>query len=100
MYADENVLYFKEDSSNVVFACNEMGILNIDLNSINLDNNFDEDDPDTIILISLLDWHIKFEKPKALKKKDKQTINANSVASWMVEKDGGIFACQKMRRKK
>ena len=81
LYADENVLYFKEDSSNVIFACNEMDILNIDLNSINLDNNFDEDDPDTIILISLLDWHIKFEKPKALKKKkDKQTINANSVA--------------------
>ena len=28
-----------------------MGILNIDLNNINLKNNFDEDDPDTIILI-------------------------------------------------
>ena len=34
----------------------------------NLDNNFDEDDPDTIIL-RLLAWHIKFEKCKALKKK-------------------------------
>ena len=31
-----------------------MGILNIDLNNINLDNNFDEGDPDTIILIRLL----------------------------------------------
>ena len=31
-----------------------MGILNIDLNNINLDNNFDEDDPDAIILIKLL----------------------------------------------
>ena len=46
-----------------------MGILNIDLNDINLDNNFDEDDPNTIILITLLIWHIKFEKHKALKKK-------------------------------
>ena len=51
LYADENILYFNEDFDNVVFSCNEMGILNIDLNNINLDNNFDKDDPDTIILI-------------------------------------------------
>ena len=31
-------------------------------------NNFDEDDPDTIILIRLLALHIEFEKHKALKK--------------------------------
>ena len=43
-----------------------MGILNIDLNIINLDNNFDEEDPDTIILIRLLAWHVKSEKHKAL----------------------------------
>ena len=51
-----------------LFSCNEMGILNIDLNNINLDNNFDEDDYDNIILIRLLAWHIKFEKRKALRK--------------------------------
>ena len=45
-----------------------LGILNIDLNNINLDNNIDEDDPDTIILIRLLAWLIKFEKRKELKK--------------------------------
>ena len=44
-----------------------MCILNITLNNINLDNNFDEDDPDSIILVKLLAWHIKFEKRKALK---------------------------------
>ena len=44
-----------------------MGILNIDLNNINLDNNFHKDDPDIIIFIRLLAWHIKFEKRKALK---------------------------------
>ena len=43
MYADENILYFNEHFDNVVFNCNEMGILNIDLNNINLDNNFDEE---------------------------------------------------------
>ena len=45
-----------------------MGILNIDFHNINHKNNFDEDDPYTIILIRLLAWHIKFEKLKALKK--------------------------------
>ena len=68
LHADENILYFNEDSGNVVFNCDEMGILNIVLNIINLDNNLDEDDPDIIILIRLLAGHIKFEKRKALKK--------------------------------
>ena len=49
VYADEDILYFNEDCGNVVFSCNEMGILNIDLNNINLDNKFDEDDSDTVI---------------------------------------------------
>ena len=69
LYADENILYFNGDSGNFLFSCNEMGILSIDLNNINLDNNFDEDDPDTITHIRLWTWHIKFEKPKALKRK-------------------------------
>ena len=47
-----------------------MGILNIDLNNINLDNDFDEDDPDTAILIRLLAWYIKFEKLKELKRRE------------------------------
>ena len=45
-----------------------MGIFIIDLNNVNLDNNFDEDDPETTILIRLLTWHIKIEKRKELKK--------------------------------
>ena len=46
-----------------------MGIINIDLNCINLDdNNFNEDDSGTIIHVRLLAWHIKFEKRKARKK--------------------------------
>ena len=55
LYADENILYINEDSGNVVFICNGMGILNIDLNNINLDDsNYNEDDGDTIILVRLL----------------------------------------------
>ena len=55
LYADENMLYFNEYSSDVTFCCNEMSILSVNLNNINLDSNFgDDDDPGTIILIRLL----------------------------------------------
>ena len=68
---DENILYFNEDSGNVIFHCNEMGIPNIDLNNINLDSNCDEDDSDTIIPMRLLAWHIKFEKTQRTLKRVK-----------------------------
>ena len=68
LYADESILYINEDSGDAIFNSNGMGVLKIDLDNINLDNNFDEDNPDTIILIRLLALHIRFEKRKALKK--------------------------------
>ena len=75
------ILYFNEDSGSVVFICNGIGILSIDLNNSNLDDtNYDEDDPDTIILARLFARHIKFEKRETLKR-FKRRINANSVAS-------------------
>ena len=69
LFTDENTLYFNESSAKVAFCYDEMGILCVSLNNINLDNNFDEDDPDTIIYIRLLSWHIRFEKRKVLEKK-------------------------------
>ena len=57
MYADENILYFNEESCNAIFNCNAMDILNIDFNNTNLNNNFDEDDLDTINMrLILLDY--------------------------------------------
>ena len=80
LYADENILYFNEDSRNVVFNCNGMSILNTNLNNINHeDTNYDQDDPDTIIPIRFLVWHIKIEKHKELKKMI--SVNANCVAT-------------------
>ena len=69
LYADENILHFNENSGNLIFSCNDMGVLNIDLNNINLDNKCQEDDSDTIIHIRLLAWLIKSKKRKANKKK-------------------------------
>ena len=31
LHADENIVYFNEDSVNVTFCCNEMGILSVNL---------------------------------------------------------------------
>ena len=60
LYADDGPLFLDDDSGDVTFCCNEMGILSVNLNNINLDNIFDEDDPDAIILIRLLVWYSKF----------------------------------------
>ena len=54
LYTDENILYFNKSSGNVLFSCNDIDILNIDRNNINLDTNFDQDGPNTIVLIKLL----------------------------------------------
>ena len=64
MYTHENILYFNEDFGNVVFSCNEMVILNVDLNNFDFDESFDEDDPDAISLVMHFPWNIKFEKLK------------------------------------
>ena len=57
---DDGLLFFNEDSGDIIFCCDEIGILSVSLNIINLDNNFDEYDPDTIILIKFLPWSSKF----------------------------------------
>ena len=91
LYADENILYLNEDSSNAIFNYNEMGILNIDLNCINLDdNNFEEDDP--VIHVRLLAWHTKFEKRKALKKELNEELmsaawHPNRRWDWCISED-------------
>ena len=60
---------FDEDSGDVTFSSNKMGILSVDPNNNNIDDiNFDENDPETIIHVRLLAWCNKFEKRKAFKK--------------------------------
>ena len=88
MCQDENILYFDEDSSNVVFNCNEMGILNIDLN-----NNFDEDDPVTITHARTLVGDIRFEKRKVLKEELNEELmpvmwHTNRPWDWCISGDG------------
>ena len=54
---------FNENSGNVTFSSDTMGILSVDLNNTNIDDvNFDKDDPKTIIHVKPLAWHNKFGK--------------------------------------
>ena len=84
LYADENILYFNKDFSNVTFFCNKMGILRVNLKNVNLDyTNYDEDGPDTIILTKRLALHIKFEKHKTLKRKIYEELVYSVIANKM-----------------
>ena len=69
LYADDNIVFFDKYFGNATFCCNHLGTLSENRNNINLgDSNHDEDDPETIIHIRLLAWHIEFEKSKTFKK--------------------------------
>ena len=63
---------------NTIFSCNEIDTFNIDLNNTSLDNDFDEDDSDTIILIIIPDFWLGIVNLKNGKqlKNDKWRINA------------------------
>ena len=70
LHANDDILSYNEDFNNVTFITNQRHILAVVLDKINLDNdnNFDEDDPNTIIHVRHLAWLSKFERCKALKK--------------------------------
>ena len=69
LYTDDGFLFLDEDSGAATFYCGEMGILSVNFSNISLNNNFNEDDLDTIILVPLLDWHSRFKKRKLKKLK-------------------------------
>ena len=96
LYADNNLIYFNENSGDFIFSCNEMVILSIDLSNINFDNsNYSEDDPETIIHVRLLAWYSKFEKLRTLKKELNEEL---MHISWHPRRLWN-FACQKIKTK-
>ena len=57
-FTNDNLLFFDEDSGNVTFSSDGMGILSVDLNNIELDDaNFYEDDLEIITNVRLVTWH-------------------------------------------
>ena len=70
-YRDENIPHFDKDSGNVVFSCNEMGILNIDLYILRILILITILMKMILILLFLLDFWLgilNLEKVKDLKK--------------------------------
>ena len=53
----------------LVIFCNKMSSLNLDLNNVNLDSNFDEYDPDTIISVRILLGILNLKTTKLFLKK-------------------------------
>ena len=49
LYTYDGLPFFDKNYGDIIFFCNEMVILGVNRHDINLDNNFDEDDRDTII---------------------------------------------------
>ena len=69
LLSNDDIIFVNEDSINVTFVSDEMGILSVDLNDINLDNvNFDEDNLETIIHVRLMVWCNRFKQRKTFKK--------------------------------
>ena len=68
LLANDGTLFFDEDFSKFTLFATEMGILGVDPDKINLDDdhNFYENDPETIIHVRRLAWHNKFEKMESI----------------------------------
>ena len=71
LLANYDIVLFNEYFNKVIFMANQSHFLAVALNKLNLDedDNFDEDDLDTIIHSFTLVWRTIFEKCKTFKKK-------------------------------
>ena len=68
LHANDDILFYNEDFNKVTFIASQRHILAADLDN----NNFYEDDPNTIIHVRLwLDTVVTLKKCRALKRKDK-----------------------------
>ena len=70
LHANDDILFYNDNFDKVTFIANQGHIYAVELDKINLnnDNNFDKDDPDTIIHVKFLAWCSKFKSAKHLKK--------------------------------
>ena len=50
VFLNDNIVFANADSDNVTFFSDDMGLVNANVNNVSLDDdNFDDDDPETII---------------------------------------------------
>ena len=68
LHGKNDILFYNGGFYKITFIANQKDILAVDLEKINLHNDFDEVDPDTIIHIRCLARGSKFKKRKLLRK--------------------------------
>ena len=69
LLANDDILFFKEDFSNITFFGGEMDIFSVDLDKINLDDvNFYEDIPKLLFMSDFWLGVINLKNTKHLKK--------------------------------
>ena len=91
LYGGGAIFYFNKDSNYVIFSCNKIGIISIDLNYINLDGTkYEEGDPETIVHIRLFTGPgLKYSK--IFKKLNKKWVlvmrHPLSFCNWCLRQD-------------
>ena len=70
----DNAAFFSDDisfvntDSDVTFLKDDMGLVNVDLNNVSLDDDNFDDDSETIIHVKLMGWCNRQKRCKACKK--------------------------------
>ena len=68
-YLKDDIIFINADSDNATLFSDDMALNTIDFNNINLvDDDFDEEDPDTSIDVRLIAWCNRYKQCKAWKK--------------------------------
>ena len=69
VFFNDYVVFLKAEFDNVTVFSDDMGLLNVDLNNVSLDDtNFDNHDSETTIHVKFMAWCIWYKKCKTCKK--------------------------------
>ena len=60
VFSNVDMFFHDLDSNFSTIFSSDMGFSTADLNNINLDDNFDKDDPETINHVRFMTWHNTF----------------------------------------
>ena len=66
---NDGIIFVNGDSDNVTIFSDDMGLVNVYLNNVSLEDvNFDNDDPETIIHVKFMVWCNRYKQHKTCKK--------------------------------
>ena len=66
---NDDIVFVNADYENVTFFSDDMGLVNVNLNNVSLgDDNFDNDDLETVIHVRHMAWCNRYKQCKTCKK--------------------------------